>query len=419
MLLRPRNFDLNLNRRQLLGSLVGLAGCQLLPKEFPSADEDIAFFVPSPERDSAALREKHQDFGSLEDVPKISVPGIDAEYRTLLTLLRGPAFRLQRVMTGGLLHSGVLLGGQLILVTRGRPSVLYSLDARTLEVLAVRHAPEEILFGGHVIAFGDSDLIAVTANSLRPGRYDEVRVYRSADLAEVRRMSSGGFQAHELRLSRDTGLLYVGHYGSYFKTGPYENFAGASAPPITAALQAPDDGLVFPACVSIIDPKNGAIMRRLSHTANGPQGHFAVDPHGEVYLTKRPPLMRPRGDIDSHPAFQEGLEHRNCLGEFRPLSPVTGTTIEIDRRFGRILMPDLATGSVLEASLSTPDQVRSLSIPEIQAFGLPRSLRFGRDERDIFVSCDRGIVRLDRETLRAIGSIPAPLMIHSHLGGRG
>lgn len=218
--------------------------------------------VVSPELDDLREFLKVEDF-SWANASTESIATIPEKYRSLLTVVDVASANSQRRFVPGLLHSGRVFGDRAIVVTRGEPSVLYAVDLNAMKIDTTLFPPEGFVFGGHLIHFLESNQFAVTLNSRQYGSYDSVGVYEADGFREIHRMSSFGFQAHDLTLSADRKLLFVGHYGSNFRTGPYHALPNS---PLTVANSKETDfdmnGVVFPGSVVAIDLSTGKIDRK-------------------------------------------------------------------------------------------------------------------------------------------------------------
>lgn len=379
--------------------------------------DDLAPFPANAAGDSPDLT-----WSGAMDAPIVTTPNLRSKaasgQHSLLTVVNEDGTSVRRARLPGLLHSGVFLGDRLILVTRGEPGLLLVLDVETFAIVASVTAEDDWLMGGHVEPWLLPGQFAITMNRQIEGTYDRVDVYEIDPLRKIASYPSYGFQAHELKLDHLTKRLYIGHYGSYYFSGPYQHLY--SATPLKRFMS-PDDSKMtyYPGSVSVVDARSGSLISRLSSAANGPHGHLGVSTSGQVFLTRLPPLLTGRSNVLNSAAFAEGTQHHNLTADFydQRRFDSTGTSITIDHAANRFYLADRhPNGCLIFGSCQTPHQVTHVANPDPIRFGGTMSLTPHPDGEHIVVACTDGILKFTRAgAFVPDGSFPVQVGAHSHI----
>ena len=412
---------MKLTRRHFLASLgvaAATGGLGLAFKSRKPTAKNIRYCVSSPEKDDLSGYVKRQDLSWVRPDRALTIPGFPEGFRSLLTMADQTGHTTLQSFVPGLIHSGRFFGEKVLLITRGQPSVLYSLAADSLEMIGFSFPPSGYVFGGHLIDFNSKGLFALTLNSTTAGRYDAVGIYDGHDLRELHRFSSYGFQAHDLTLSPDRKRLYIGHYGSNFKSGPY---SGIKVSPLEVfnsggTIPSEADGIVYPGSVSIVDPVSGKMLGRESHNENGPQGHLAVSSTGQIFLSKNPPLLVSREDVLENPAFAQGDENKNRFSDFYVSSKISGTSVIVDDKYKQFILPLNKENKILYGNCADPGKIQSLALNSFGEFGTPHGIQFHPDGVHYVVSCEGGFAVFTRGShiFSKEMSFKTHLMEHSH-----
>lgn len=423
---------LSLTRRQFLtASLLGVASIDAAwamdaPKKVrrsvryctvsPVRDD----LIPLPDNSAADIPEVA--WPAAMHAPAVTTPSLKSKaakgQRSLLTIVNEDGTGVRRAWLPGLLHSGLFCGDRLIVVTRGEPGLLLVLDVETLAIVASVTAEDGWLMGGHVEPWLLPGQFAITMNRQIEGAYDRVDIYEIDPLRKIASFPSYGFQAHELKLDALTGRLYVGHYGSYYFSGPYRHLHSATP---FERFMSPDESKLtyYPGSVSVVDAQSGRLISRLSSPGNGPHGHLAVSADGQVFLTRLPTLLASRSDTMTNPAFAQGTDHKQLKAEFYDQRRFdnTATSISIDHAANRFYLADRhPNGCLVHGSCQTPDQPTFVANPDPQRFGATMSLTLHPDGDHIIVACTDGILKFTRAgVLVPGGSFPAHVGPHSHI----
>ncbi len=410
---------LQLSRRHFLAAGVAGLGALALPSWARGAAAKLRYCAITPETNDLVGYHKTEDlhWTDQEAVEDVTIPALGAayfkDYRTLLTIVAADGSHVRRVWVPGLLHTGAFWGDQLILVTRGVASVCYALDVETLTITAYALPPEGTLFGGHIIPWVHPGSFALTVNRQQEGAHDRVAIYDGATLKLMDSFSSHGFQAHELALAPDMKTLYVGHYGAYYASGPYQHFRTTNwQQQLTLAA---GNMRYFPGAVAAIDTARHALTALVSDTNNGPQGHIAPTAAGDIYLSRFPALLRSHAAVHDNPLFAEGAD-KACPPEFYNAARFvsSGTTVAYDETAQQYLLPTTFKDQLCYGGKAGAMQTLDL-LPH--DFRKPSGLAFLPDGRHYVVSCANGFAVLKRGTheLVAERSVRLQLGWHSHM----
>lgn len=411
-----------LTRRRFLAAGALGAGVLLCAPKFVRAGGSVRYCAMSPEMNDLASYTKAEDFSWTADeaVKTVTIPGVDEAYfkgyRTLLTIVDESGAKVRRAWVPGLLHAGCFGGNQVYVVTRGEGSAFYALDVDTLEITAHALPEPGTLFGGHVIGWTQAGHFAVTVNRQQEGAYDFVNIYEGQKLKRVDSFSSHGFQAHELALAPDKQTLYVGHYGAYFMSGPYQHFHEEKLP---QKLQGSTGNInYFPGSVAAIGVADHKLKQRLSDKRNGPQGHIAPGSDGSVYLTRFAPRLNPHEAVLNNPLFAAGEADKSCPPEFYNTLDFksSGTTVVFDNVAQQYLLAATHKGQVVYGSAEKPDDMQAVEMTPHQ-YKKPYGLAFHPDGQHYVVSCDNGFALLQRKTHEFVAerSFALKLGLHSHM----
>lgn len=380
------------------------------------ASGSVRYCVPSPEKSDLAPFGHDQNFSNYAAIPEKTVNGFPPGFRSLVSVIDEETQVIRRVFVPGLIHAGAFSGDRVLLVSRGEPSIFLALDAKTLEIAAARTPPPGFVFGGHLTPISESDIFALTLNTTEIGGYDSVGFFHSRDLSERNRFSSYGFQAHDLVLSLDEKQIVVGHYGSNFKSGPFRGLRSPlySAKNLEAAGGSND--AFFPASVTRLDSKTGALLERVSHRQNGPQGHLSIGNTDQIFLTKNPPLLMDRGDAKKNLAFSEGITNKLVIGNFPVLAQISGTTVVSDPENRQFLLLEGQTGRLLWGSFESPDDVHHVELRPLPGLMMAHGIHFHPDGTHYVVSGEKGFATFTRRTHVFVPerSFLADIADHSH-----
>lgn len=377
------------------------------------------FAVPAPEHDDLKPFGHDQSFPWAQSAPIRAFADVSPEFRSLLTVVDDDghgADSIRRAFVPGLLHSAAFAGDNVLVVTRGPATAFYAVDARTMELVARATPPAGFIFGGHVATVGDG-LYGVTLNATEMGRYDAVGLYDGATLKLVGTVNSYGFQAHDLAFSADGKTVYVGHYGSNFRSGPYK--ALPESPLYYKAHYQPTfdpKGTIYPGSVSAVDLASGKFLFRQSNDLNGPQGHLAVGRDTQVFLPKMPALLVSRADAMTNPLFLEGTGPRPYAGDFMPGSVITGTTIVTDHKHSQYLLSFDGLRQVVYGSFENPDATTVIKLAEFGNHGISHGITLHPDGRHYVVSCENGFLTFERGTHKLVSdhTFETAVGAHSH-----
>lgn len=384
-----------------------------------AARRGVRFAVPAPEQDDLKPFGHDQTFPWAQSAPVRSLSDVAPEFRSLLTIVDDDghaAESIRRAFVPGLLHSAAFAGDNVLVVTRGPATAFYAVDARTMEIVARAMPPAGFIFGGHVAGLGDG-LYAVTLNSTEMGHYDAVGIYDGATLKLVRTIGSYGFQAHELALSGDGKTVYVGHYGSNFRSGPYK--ALPESPLYYKVRFQPTfdpKGTIYPGSVAAVDLATGKFLFRQSNDLNGPQGHLAVGHDAQIFLPKLPALLTSRPDAMTNPLFLEGAGPRPEAGDFMPGSVITGTTIVTDHKHSQYLLSNDGPRHVVYGSFDKPEETTIIKLAELGNHGISHGITLHPDGKHYVVSCENGFLTFERGTHRLVRerTFETAVGAHSH-----
>jgi len=390
--------------------------------------ETVRYCAITPEVDdlSPVLEKTDLSWVAAEKPKTVAISDLGDEYfkglRTLLTIVDNDGKNVRRLWVPGLLHTGSFWGDLLLLVTRGASSVFYALDVNKLEIVSYALPDEDYFFGGHVIPWIETGQFAVTANKQKEGAYDRVDIYDVKQLKKIASLNSFGFQAHELALSPDKKTLYVGHYGSYYTSGPYRRLYAEHQQRLHAQkgnILFQPDITYYPGSVSVVDLSNQTLSARLSDTRNGAQGHLSPSAEGEIFLSRFPPLLQSRDKTLVDPVFSQGLDHKICSSSMYNASSFmsSGTTVVVDNLEKQYLLPCTHASKMIYGSLSNPDQMKDSGLTEYSHFRRPCGLAFHPDGKHYVVSCENGFALLKRGThdYNAEASLRLRLALHSHM----
>lgn len=418
----PKPLFHDITRRRFLAAGALGAGVLFCAPKLVRAGGSVRYCAMSPEMNDLAGYTKAEDFGwtASEAVKTVTMRGVDDAhfkgYRTLLTIVDESGGQVRRAWVPGLLHAGCFDGNQVYLVTRGEGAAFYALDVDTLEITAHALPEPGTLFGGHVIGWTQPGHFAVTVNRQELGAYDFVNIYEGKTLKRVDSFSSHGFQAHELALAPDKQTLYVGHYGAYFMSGPYQHFR---AEKLVQKLQGLTGNLTyFPGSVAAIGVADHKLKQRLSDKRNGPQGHIAPGSDGSVYLTRFAPRLNPHEDVLNNPLFAAGEADKSCPPEFYNTLEFksSGTTVVYDNVAQQYLLAATHKGQVVYGSADQPDVMLAVEMTPLH-YKKPYGLAFHPDGQHYVVSCDNGFALFQRKTHEYVAdrSIALRLGLHSHM----
>ncbi len=411
-----------ITRRRFLATGALGAGVLICAPTHVRAGSSVRYCSMSPEMNDLADYAKSEDFSWTADeaVKIVSIRGLDSGafkgYRTLLTIVDENGERIRRAWVPGLLHAGCFGGNQVYVVTRGEGAVFYALDIEAMEITAHALPEHGTLFGGHVIAWTHPGHFAVTVNRQQQGAHDTVDIYEGKRLKRVDSFSSHGFQAHELALAPDSQTLYVGHYGAYFMSGPYQHFRAEKLIQKLSGMSG--DITYFPGSVAAIGVADHKLKLRLSDKRNGPQGHIAPGSDGSVYLTRFLPRLDPHQAVIDNPLFAAGEADKSCPPEFYNTLNFksSGTTVVYDNAAQQYLLAATHKGQVVFGSADKPNLMQAVEMTPLQ-YKKPYGLAFHPDGQHYVVSCDNGFALLQRKTHEFVAerSIALRLGLHSHM----
>jgi hypothetical protein len=365
-----------------------------------------------------------QDFSGVRYEKVVASPSaaISGTHRTNLTVIGAFSRRLRAVSLPGFAHS-VLPGphGLLVVPTDNR-RWLYTLDPISFDIVAHVSVPETGHgFGGHAAEIPGQDAFAVSVNGNEIGKFGRVSIRDRRTLRELASVPSFGFEAHDLRVSADGKHLYVGHYGSFFGSGPYQSFTQLKIDHVRSQRQAyvvEPKGKIYPACISVVELASGKLLDRLSSVNSGPHCHFALDGEGRVYLTYEPSKLENRPDTMTNPAFAEGDRGPETLGEFaQHMKAGFGTAIAFDPREREVLIPERWTEVVNHFPESDPDHFRKQDLrASLPSMNQSHGLAFHPDGKHYVVTGSNYVAYVERGTHRVVPdlSFPAKLFVHAH-----
>lgn len=378
------------------GATAGGVGSFLWEKQ--SRLSGVRYCVPAPETSDLVKPFDYHTTAMPQKILYREVSGFNDKYRSLISVVDGTSCNLRRIYVPGYHHSGVFIDDKIFMVTRGEPGLLVVLDPQTLEVISARRPPDDFLFGGHLISVDGGGVVAVTLNSPKRGAYDSIGYFDSKTLKEIHRHSSFGFQAHELTLGANAKNLYVGHYGSNYKSGPYRDLVspilvrkGAEKMPVAQQE-------FYPGCVCVIDMKESKLIECKSDNQNGPQGHLAISRAGQIFLTKARPFMHSRGDEKVNFAFREGVDGKQVFSQFLDLGRVAGTSILVDPLYNQFILVDTNETNVVWGLTNSRSKLNKVNLQIDPLMGLPHGLQFHPDGEHYIVSCENGFYVFKRNS---------------------
>jgi hypothetical protein len=429
---------MKINRRTFLEIAAGLAlySCTpgLLRGSAPATPEERTasakkrFYTPSPR----FYLNLDQDFSSVRFDKTLGRPSkwFSEGIHTHLTVVsEGSEREVKRVLLPGLAHSILPDEARAFVIPTDMQPWLYSLDAETLEIESYFELPQgAYAFGGHAAFIPGTNLIAITTNSGKVGKYDRISLREKSTLREVANISSFGFEAHDIRASNDGKRLFVGHYGSLLGSGPYRQFSVKDLDGLMKKKRAYSLSKmtnIYPAAVTVVEISSGKLLDRLSSVDSGAHCHFAVDSEENFYLPHQPSRITNRPDALTHPWFQEGEHGPEHMDEFLPkMRAGFGTSVAYDEKSGEILIPSRWTENLNLLTEKNPDDFRTLDLkPALPGLEKTHGLALHPDGKSYVITGNNWFATYERKTHRLIPerTFPTNFFVHAHtsVSGKG
>ena len=413
-MLTRRNFLLN-------SAALALAACL----DLPLSAEDVKrpakrrYLIVTP----SYYRKKVQDLSAFAYEKKFpkrdEYLSYDLDKSTMLTVVNDDGTGLRRVRFPGLFHSVMSSPkhGLIYLIS----SYNLALDSESLDIATFapqnRRDGDDRRFAGHGVLLPGMDAVAFGMNHYQHGKYDAVSICDAKTLKELHSVSSYGFELHEVRLTPDAKQLVCGHYGSYLGSNVYKDLAvydyrdGPVPPP----------KYIYPASVTLVDLKSGARSRLLSDVQGGQEGHADSDESYNVYLAKRPALLKSRPDLEKHPKFREGAQTVPDGGEFAYDLDHMGICVAYDPAHKEVIVPK-RNALYLEVTNVVTQDVRTVDLTEQLDWKKPdgvfvHGLALHPDGKHYILSTSDGFIAVERGTHRVDHAMTfrVPLLVHTHL----
>lgn len=398
---------------------------QILPKPIlpKQRKREPKFYIPSPR----LYLTFDQDFSHISFYKKLKSPSaaFKEDVRTHLSVLNSNGTDIKKVSLPGLAHS-VLVDGPYAFVVpdRGLPWI-YALDTESLEIVAFAedhtHSAEE-RFGGHAARVPGQDLIVITTNENKEGKFGRISIRERSTLKEVGNISSYGFEAHDIKVSGDGKRVYVGHYGSLLASGPYAKFGNKDLKSIgqkRVAYGVENLTNIYPACITEIELSSGKLMNRFSSVNGGAHCHFVMGTHDRFYLPHNPSLLINRSDTMTNSWFEEGQHDAEQMKSFLPsMKSGFGTSIGYDEKNKQVLIPARWSEDLNYFSEAEPDNFVKVdllhSIPKMEK---THGLVMHPDGKSYVITGNNWFTTFERKTHKLIAkrTFPVELFVHAHV----
>jgi hypothetical protein len=390
----------------------------LLPRLNPNAQlpqKGVNYYVPTPH----LYFKNDQDLaykGILYDKILRNPTGWKKNETSTITVANSRGVRASRIRVPGAIHA---IGhheksNTLYLVGVDQPSSLMAVDPSTLDIKnwITRPTDEEpYIFSGHAIPIPGTNLIATAMTGMTIGKHDHLAIRDAETLKVVDRISTYGFEAHEVILSHDARYFAVAHYGSYMGTGPYKELGLG----YVYHYAKKEHGFTYPAFVSVIDAKTGKLEHIFCDKLGGQHGHVAMDDNYVPFIPHLPPFIDPLPE--NNPRFKEGVQKKPIFhDEFVVRSNGLGVTVTYDRIHKEVVIPARYKNQIVIGD-NVSKALRHFSLDDITTQHSPHGLEYHPDGRHYFVSTNDGLLAFERGTHKLIPELCVEdtfLGIHSH-----
>jgi hypothetical protein len=301
------------------------------------------------------------------------------------------------------------------LVSVDQPATLIAMNPHTFEVVSWLERPSEdenFIFSGHAIDIPGTDFIATGMTGMEKGKHDHIAIRHAKTLKVEQRISTHGFEVHEIVLSPDGKTFACAHYGSYMGTGPYKEIGLG----YVYHYAKDNTGFTYPAFVSMVNAASGKLESIWRDPLGGQHGHVALaSGTNEPFIPHLPPFLAKENKI--HPRYLEGVQEKPIFGdEFQVKSNGLGVTVTFDQIHREVVIPARYKNLIVIGSEKTR-KVREIDITKLTTQRAPHGLEYHPDGKHYLVSTTNGMLAFERGTHKLVESMSFGdifLAIHSH-----
>ncbi len=301
------------------------------------------------------------------------------------------------------------------LVSVDEPATLLVMNPHTFEVVNWIQRPvddEKFIFSGHAIDIPGTEFIATGMTGMEKGKHDHIAIRHGKTLKVEQRISTRGFEVHEIVLTPDGKYFACAHYGSYMGTGPYKEIGLG----YVYHYAKENTGFTYPAFVSLIDAKTGELSGIWRDHLGGQHGHVAIaSGSNEPFIPHLPPFIRKEKGV--HPRYLEGVQEKPIFGdEFQVKSNGLGVTVTFDQKHREVVIPARYKNLIVVGSEKSR-KVTEIDITKLTTQRAPHGLEYHPDGKHYLVSTTNGMLAFERGTHKLVKSMSFDdifLGIHSH-----